>query len=124
MRMLRTFWDAAVHIDRDAEKVDEKHMPLCRAGELSALWKQCGLENVREKSIGITMRFESFGDYWEPFLLGQGPAGSYVRRLDRDRLQALRAEVKRRLSLSAENIPLVLPARVWSVRGIVPSRRS
>jgi SAM-dependent methyltransferase len=119
MRMLRTFWDAAVHIDPDAEKVDEKHMPLCRAGELSALWKQGGLEIVREQSIDIPMRFESFADYWEPFLLGQGPAGSYVRRLDRDKLQALRGEVKRRLSLSAENTPVVLPARVWSVRGIV-----
>jgi SAM-dependent methyltransferase len=122
MRMLRTFWDAAVHIGPDAEKVDEKHMVLCHAGELSALWKQGGLENVHEQSIDILMRFESFADYWEPFLLGQGPAGSYVRRLDRDKLQALRGEVKRRLSLSAENTPIVLPARVWSVCGIVPSR--
>ena len=98
-------------------------MPLCRAGELSALWRQGGLENVREQSIDIRMRFESFADYWDPFLLGQGPAGSYVRRLDRDKLQALRDEVKRRLSLSGENTPFVLPARVWSVRGIVPNHR-
>ena len=123
MQMLRTFWDAAVHIDPDAEKIDEKHMPLCRAGELSALWKQGGLENVREQPIDISTRFESFSDYWEPFLLGQGPAGAYVRRLDRDKLQALRDEVKRRLSLSRENTPVVLRARVWSVRGTVPNRR-
>ena len=84
------------------------------------LWRRGGLENVREQPIDITMRFESFADYWDPFLLGQGPAGSYVRRLDRDKLQALRNEVKRRLSLSAEDTPFVLPARVWSVRGIVP----
>jgi hypothetical protein len=69
------------------------------------------------------MRFESLAAYWDPFLLGQGPAGSYVRRLDRDRLQALRNEIKLRLSLSAENAPFVLPARVWSVCGIVPNRR-
>jgi len=123
MRMLRTFWDAAVHLDRGAEKLDEKHMPLCRAGELSALWRQGGLENVREQSIDIKMRFESLADYWDPFLLGQGPAGAYVRRLDRDKLQALRNEVRLRLSWSAENKPVVLPARVWSVCGIVPNRR-
>lgn len=122
MRMLRTFWDAAVHIDPGAEKLDEKRMPLCRAGEMSALWRQGGLENVREQSIDIRMRFESFADYWDPFLLGQGPAGAYVRRLDRDKLQALRNEVKLRLSLPAANTPFVLPARVWSVRGIVPNR--
>ncbi len=123
MRMLRTFWDAVVSLDPQAEKLDEKHMPLCRAGELSALWRQCGLENVREQSIDIELRFESLADYWDPFLLGQGPAGSYVRRLDRDKLQALRDEVKHRLPLSSENRPFVLPARVWSVRGAVPNLR-
>ncbi|HWC98578.1 MAG TPA: class I SAM-dependent methyltransferase [Candidatus Sulfopaludibacter sp.] len=123
MRMLRTFWDAAVHLDPGAEKLDEKHMPLCRVDELSALWRQGGLENVREQSIDISMRFESFADYWDPFLLGQGPAGAYVRHLDRDKLPALRDEVKRRLSLSGERMPFVLPARVWSVRGTVPNRR-
>jgi hypothetical protein len=123
MRMLRTFWDAAVHLDPEAEKLDEKHMPLCRAGELSALWRQGGLENVHEQPIDIRMRFESLADYWDPFLLGQGPAGAYVRRLDHGKLQALRGEVKRRLSLTAENTPLVLLARVWSVRDMVPNRR-
>ena len=121
--MLRTFWDAAVHTDPSAESLDEKHMPLCRAGELPALWKQGGLENVREQSVEIMMKFESFTDYWDPFLLGQGPAGSYVRRLERDKLQALRNAVQRLLSLSAGNTPFVLPARTWSVRGIVPSYR-
>jgi hypothetical protein len=120
MRMLRIFWDAAVSIDAGAEKLDEKHMPLCRSGEMSDLWKQGGLENVREQPIDIDIRFKSFGDYWDTFLLGQGPAGAYVRSLDREKLQALRSEVKRRLSVSVEDAAFVLPARVWSVRGTVP----
>ncbi len=120
MRMLRAFWDAAASIDARAEKLDEKHMPLCRAGELSALWKQGGLVDVNEQPLDVTMRFESFADYWDPFLLGQGPAGAYAASLDRDQLQALRGEVKRRLSSSAEHAPFTLPARVWAVRGSVP----
>ena len=32
MQMLRFFWDAATALDPSAEKMDEKHMPLCRAG--------------------------------------------------------------------------------------------
>jgi SAM-dependent methyltransferase len=123
MRMLRIFWDAAVAVDPEAGKLDEAHMPLCRAGELPALWRQCGLEDVREQPIDISMRFDSFADYWNPFLLGQGPAGAYVRRLSHDSLQALRNEVKRRLSAPAEDAPLVLPARAWSVFGAVPKRR-
>ncbi len=95
--MLRRFWDAAVSIDAKAENQHEKHMPLCRRGELSQLWKRGGLENVQEQPLDITMRFESFADYWNPFLLGQGPAGVYVRSLSRDQLQALRDELKRRL---------------------------
>ena len=123
MRMLRAFWDAAVHIDPDAEKLDEKHMPLCRAGELAALWKQGAMEDVREQPIDITMRFESFADYWDPFLLGQGPAGSYLRRCNGDQLQSLRGEIRRRLPASTEeNTPIFLPARMWVVRGVVPNR--
>lgn len=123
MRMLRAFWDAAVRVDRAADRLDEKHMPLCREGKLSTLWEQGGLENVREQAIEITMRFESLADYWDPFLLRQGPAGEYVGRLDPDRLQALRSEVKRGLSLSAENKRFVLSARVWAVCGTSPSGR-
>jgi SAM-dependent methyltransferase len=123
MRMLRVFWDAAVSTDPGAEKVDEKHMPLCRSGELSRLWKEGGLEDIDEQPLDITMQFRSFADYWEPFLLGQGPAGAYARRIGSDKLRALRAEVKRRLSLSAEDVPFALPARAWAARGSVPADR-
>jgi len=122
MRMLRAFWDGAVSIDAKAERLDERHMPLCRAGELSELWRQGGLENVHEQPQTVTMKFESFADYWDAFLLGQGPAGMYVRSLRRDQVHALRNEVKRRVSPSAENLPIALPARVWSVCGTVPRR--
>ncbi len=120
LRMLRVFWDAAVATDPAAEKKDEKHMRLCRSGELAALWRECGLENVREQPIEITTRFGSFPDYWDAFLLGQGPAGAYTAGLDAGRAATLRNEVKRRLGVSSENMPIALPARVWAVRGDVP----
>ena len=123
MRMLRVFWDAAGTVDPTAQKFDELHMPLCRAGELGEFWKQSGLERVEERPLDITMRFESFADYWDPFLLGQGPAGAYLRNVDGDRRQALRGEVKRQLALRAEDAPFSIPARAWAVRGIVQSRR-
>jgi hypothetical protein len=98
-------------------------MPLCRAGELGEFWKQGGLERVEERPLDITMRSESFADYWDPFLLGQGPAGAYLRNADGDRRQALRREVKRQLALRAEDAPFSIPARAWAVRGIVKRRR-
>lgn len=123
MRMLRVFWDAAVSVDPNAEKRDEKHMRLCRAGELERLWKAGGLVEVREQPLDITMRFENFADYWDPFSLGQGPAGAFMQSIDGNRRQALRAEVKRRLSLTSEDAPFELPARAWAVRGTVPAGR-
>jgi hypothetical protein len=97
-------------------------MPLCREGELSELWRQGGLENIHEQPHMVTMRFESFADYWDAFLLGQGPAGAYVRSLHRDQIRALRGEVKSRVSPSGEYLPIALSARVWSVCGTVPKR--
>jgi SAM-dependent methyltransferase len=123
MRMLRVFWDAAATVDPTAAKFDELHMPLCRARELEELWLRSGLERVAERPLEITMRFGSFADYWDPFLLGQGPAGAYLRNVDATRLEALGSEVKRRLAVGPEDTPFSLSVRAWAVRGIVPNRR-
>lgn len=122
MRMLRLFWDAAATVDPAAEKFDELHMPLCRSGELQELWVRSHLEHVVERSLDITMRFESFADYWDPFLLGQGPAGVYLRNADAVRRRSLRTELKRLLALASEDAPFSLPAQAWAVRGAVTNR--
>jgi SAM-dependent methyltransferase len=119
MKMLRVFWDAAVATDPTAEARDEKHMPLCRSGELSQLWQSARLKNVQEQALDITTDFESFNDFWNSFLLGQGPAGVYAASLTTERRTALRDELKRRLALTADNQAFTLPARVWAVRGTV-----
>jgi SAM-dependent methyltransferase len=117
MRMLRAFWDAAASIDDQAAKRDERHMPLCRSGELADLWKEHGINNVQEQTLDIEMQFESFEDYWQPFLFGQGPAGAYAASLERDAVHRLRTEVKRRLFLPGEDNPFVLTARARAVCG-------
>jgi SAM-dependent methyltransferase len=119
MTMLRAFWDAVASTDPSAEKLHEKHMPLCRRGELTGLWRQGGLQHVREAPLDISTRFDSFMDYWNSFVHGQGPAGAYTRRLAPEARLRLRQEVKRRLSLSSEDKPFTLRARAWSVRGKV-----
>jgi ubiquinone/menaquinone biosynthesis C-methylase UbiE len=119
MRMLRLFWDAAAKVDPAAEKLDESHMPLCRAGELEQLWNESGLQQVTGRPLDITMRFSSFADCWEPFLLGQGPAGAFLHNLDDVRKSVMREKLKQRLELKSETAPFVLPARAWAVRGIV-----
>ena len=120
MQMLRAFWDAAAEADPEAGKLDERHMPLCREGELSRLWQQSGITNVEEQALDITMGFASFARFWDPFLLGQGPAGAYLRPVQGEPLEKLRDAVKRRLGISSESNAFNLPARAWAVRGTVP----
>src|SRR5262245_45436940 len=63
MEMLRVFWDEAVAIAPDAGAKDERHMPLCRTGELGALWRKHGLQHVAETSLRVETPFSSFEDF-------------------------------------------------------------
>jgi SAM-dependent methyltransferase len=112
MQMLRTFWDAAVALDPDAAPRDERHMPLCTAGALAELWRTSGLRDVDEQPLTIDMAFESFEDYWQPFLCGQGPAGAYVSSLPESSRQALESRLR-------ADAVLAMRARAWAVRGVV-----
>jgi hypothetical protein len=95
-------------------------MPLCRKGELAALWREHGLVDVLEETLTIQTRFVSFDDYWSPFLEKQGPAGEYAASLSTGERDQLRQRLRRRLLGDGPDRPIVLTARAWSVRGIVP----
>ena len=56
MEMLRAFWDEAVALRPGDAPKDERHMPFCRSGELSALWRESGLERVSEVALTVDTR--------------------------------------------------------------------
>jgi SAM-dependent methyltransferase len=113
MEMLRVFWDEAIRFDPAAAPRDEAHMPLCKRGELATLWQEAGLEEVHGTELRASLHFESFDDYWEPFLLGQGPAGAYVAGLPQERQLELAARLRAQLG----DGPIEMHARAWAVRG-------
>jgi SAM-dependent methyltransferase len=120
MQMLRAFWDEAVALNPTSGPKDERHMPLCRASELGAFWRKQGLQEVAEEGLTIETRFAGFDDYWGPFLDKQGPAGAYVASLSIAERNQLRARLRRRLLGDGPDRPIVLSARAWAVRGVVP----
>jgi SAM-dependent methyltransferase len=122
MEMLRRFWDEATVLVPDADGKDERHMPLCRRGELGTLWRTHELMNVSEAPLTIETPFSSFEDYWLPFLKQQGPAGTFVASLSASHAEQLRLNLRRRLFTDGPDRPLMLHARAWAVRGTVPSR--
>jgi len=122
MEMLRVFWDEAVALDPASGPRDERHMPVCRPGELAALWRAQGLLDIREEGLVVPLAFSSFEDFWSPFLGGQGPAGAYVASLSEGPRRDLEQRLRRRLLGEGGDRPIALNARAWAVRGVVPGR--
>jgi len=117
MGMLRTFWDTVARLDPHATGQGGETTPLSRAGGLAALWDATGLTDTVEGELTMAMAFTSFEDYWEPFLLGTGPAGAHVARLSDAGRDALRADLLSRLGPG----PFELTATARWVRGTVPA---
>jgi SAM-dependent methyltransferase len=68
-----------------------------------------------EGELTVVTAFTSFEDYWDPFLLGTGPAGAHVAHLSDAGRAALRAELEDHLGQG----PFELTARARWVRGTV-----
>jgi len=117
MWLIRHFWDAAVDLDPTARELHEgRRFAMCRPAELETLFNDVGLVAVESRGIVIPTVFESFDNYWGPFLGGQAPAPSYLRSLNETRRTALREAVRARLPISADG-SIHLTARAWAVRG-------
>jgi SAM-dependent methyltransferase len=119
MQMLRVFWDEAKALDAAVEARDEAHMPLCGPGELAELWRAAGLQDVQDAALTVALHFTSFDDYWDPFLLGQGPAGSYAAGLPEAQRQNLAERLRHRLIGNGPDRAIEIYARAWAVKGAV-----
>jgi len=118
MELLRHFWDAAARVDPAARRLDEgARFPQCRPEKLVRLFQDAGLDAVRCDAVDIETNFDNFGEYWQPFLGGTGPAPSFVASLDPVR----REDLSRRLEEALPRCPdgtISLTARAWAVAGI------
>lgn len=110
---LGPFWKVAHEIDPKA--LGEAHLPGTREGHLGELFRQAGLGEVEESTITVSVEHESFDDWWEPFTLGVGPAGSYLASLDPER----QAQVREQARASLPEAPFSIFGVAWAVRGVV-----
>jgi len=110
---LNVFWGAARQLDPAVR--DESDLPGVRQGDLGELFRAAGLRQVDETSLDIAAEHASFEDWWEPFTLGVGPAGSYLATLEPARQAELRELARAELPAA----PFVLEARAWAARGTV-----
>jgi SAM-dependent methyltransferase len=110
---LSPFWSSARELDADV--ADESGLAGAREGHLAMLLRDAGLTDVEERALSVNVEHRSFEEWWEPYTLGVGPAGSYVAGLDATRQVELREHCRRRLPIA----PFVLTARAWAARGRV-----
>lgn len=108
---LSPFWRGVAELDPGAR--DESGMPGAREGQLAALFESAGLDDVVGDELWVHAEHARFEEWWEPFTLGVGPAGTYLAALDDDAA----AELRERCRLLLGDGPLRLPMRAWAARG-------
>jgi hypothetical protein len=105
------FWTAVRQLDPAAH--DESELAGACAGHLVELFGAAGLHEIDDTELAVRVEYASFGDWWEPFTLGVGPAGAYVAGLDAGR----REEVKEHSRQLVPEAPFTLEAFAWAARG-------
>lgn len=108
---LSVYWEAARELDPEVE--GESGLAGARGGHLTELFEAAGLHVIEETHLAVSVEHPTFDEWWEPFTLGVGPAGSYAARLDPVRRTRLRELCREKLSAA----PFVLSARAWAARG-------
>jgi len=105
---LTVFWEVVRDLDPAVD--DGSWRPGGSEGELAALFTQAGLDVADEAALTVSVRNTTFEDWWDPFTLGVGPAGSYITSLTDERRAELREHARSRLKP-----PIEVGATAWAV---------
>lgn len=118
----RMLWDTASAIDPEARATRNRLFtsPLVLPEGLPNLFRAGGLQDIETQSLTIRMDFANFNDYWQPFLGGQGPVGTYFAKLTPDLKARIGEAVRDAYCSGAADGPRSLTATAWAVRGTVP----
>ena len=118
----RLFCDAAAAVAPGGETFRQRIFgrPMTQPGELARAWGQAGLVAVQDSTLTIRMGFESFADYWAPYVGGDGPYAAFVSTLDETARATLTEAVRQAYLSGMADGPRSFAASAWAVRGHVP----
>jgi SAM-dependent methyltransferase len=108
---LSLYWEAVHGLYPDAR--GESAMPGSREGQLAELFAAAGLSVVEDTDLSVSVEHPSFDEWWEPFTLGVGPAGAFVRDLDAEQ----QAEIREACRALLPPAPFTLTVNAWAVAG-------
>ena len=107
---LSVFWTAVAQLDPGHP--GEAGLAGARPGHLAELFQAAGLNEVQDGELTVRVGVGGFDEWWEPFTLGVGPAGSYLAGLDDAKREELRAHCAALLPAG----PFEVSATAWVVR--------
>lgn len=124
LTFLRVFADTVATLDPGGEAFRAKQFsgPFTGPGEFAMAWKSLRLEEVGQTALTIRMEFQSFADYWDPWLGGQGTVGAYVTGLSDAKRRLIEHHLRLAYLAGGEDGPRSFAATAWAVRGVKPSR--
>jgi SAM-dependent methyltransferase len=88
MKMIRAYWDAARAADPSAP--DEQERFGGRRGQLAALWRDTGLNDVTEEAITVSTQYRDLDELWDTFQGAVGPVGAHAASLEGELRDAVR----------------------------------
>ena len=106
---LSPYWEAAQSLYPDVEGEGER--AGSREGHLAELFREAGLEPTEDTALWVSVEHPTFEEWWEPFTLGVGTPGSFMKTRTPEQMDALR-EASRAILPPA---PFTLKARAWTV---------
>ena len=108
---LSLFWSVVADVDPAATA--ELVSAGSRAGDLVRLFGQAGLTEVEGGELAVTIRLESFEDWWAPYEEPAGSVGDYLSARTPDEVAGLRERCRSRLP----DGPFDLTAVTWTAVG-------
>lgn len=115
MTMLARFWEAVRQVAPDAP--GERGMAGTAEGDIAQRFRRIGLADVVDGTLTTHADYTGFEDFWQPFTLGVGPAGQYLRSLP----PARQAEVRQACRRTVPDSAFRLEARACFARGTGPA---
>jgi SAM-dependent methyltransferase len=108
---LSFFWSVVRELDPASQ--GEGLLAGTRRGHLEELFLEAGLENIDGAELRVAVEHTTLEDWWDPYTLGVGPAGSYVAGLAPEEVERLRETCRARLP----EPPFRLDALAWAAHG-------
>ena len=93
---------------------------MTQPGRLETAWRRAGFTDTKTATLTIRMDFESFTDYWAPYVGGDGPYAGFVSQLDEPSRIELTEAVRQAYLAGMDDGPRSFTANAWAVKGRVP----